>query len=215
MHYRKWYMFIVLALGLHSTAYGQENNEVFRVGNWTGVRYLDPSGHIDRCSAVAQYGDDIVLALTLWADKTIGVKISKIGWTLQKPSYELALAVDYVYIGSVVGDRETPYKLSIMLGGDQEILQLLSRGNHLYILNSDLGAFDFPLVKSSAALSEVSRCASPDWTPRPAVIESPGPPVNVIVVSPEGLPAAPNTPRQVIVQQKLNADFNPRAFGLR
>jgi hypothetical protein len=36
MHYSRWFISIMLVVALYLAAYVQENNEIFRAGNWTG-----------------------------------------------------------------------------------------------------------------------------------------------------------------------------------
>jgi len=196
-----------------TTANAQQYHEVFRVGNWIGVRYVNAAGNLDRCSAVAEYGNKVVLALTRWASGDVGLKISDLDWQLSRNVYELGLMIDNRYIGSVGADKEERYKLAINLGRDSAVSNLLSRGNVLYIRASEIGAYSLPLVKSAAAIAELRRCTlAANYTGGPKEPPPSSPPVVIHNPPPNGgYQERSYTP---LSQAPLNVEMNPCAFGV-
>lgn len=193
----------------------QENHDVFRVGNWIGVEYVNPSGAVDRCSAVAQYGNDFVLSLTMWANGHVGLKVTNESWPLDKREYDMAIMIDRTYLGTMPFNPESRFKLGVDLGYSPIVANFLATGRHLYLRSNEFGLYDFPLVGSASAMAMLRSCvAGQSFGP---IVEPRG--QTTVVLNVEHAPPVSLPPFQDIKvdpsrQKLLNLERNPCAFGV-
>jgi hypothetical protein len=198
---------------IHNYAFSQEDHQLFRVGNWVGIRYVNASNRLDRCSAIAQYGNDVVLSLTRWSDGRVGVKVSDLSWALSDGTYPLSIMIDRHYIGTVPAEAEGKFKLNIDFGQNTAVQTALAKGYNLYVRSDSLGLYSFPLINSSSAMLMLGKCSGNEPVSGGYPMERTSTSTNVSRIPPDKLPKFTPTTIEPSHQQLLDRELNPCAFG--